>query len=149
MDWLTEHATNVAYVIAEETGDALEKFASTFTCKYLLTDGSTINVHYHPSDAGGFMLPNYDPSYGVIMEAIGEYAVDFKVIMPDFVSHNLSKALHISMDVMKTTLTCETLDDAVIPIMGEITVLPHAEGDEPVPNPLIKSVEIYLDVDQI
>lgn len=151
MDWLKENASHTLQMITEETGVGVERFVSTFTCKCLLTDGSTINVHRHVFDDDPIPRPNYDPVYGVCMEAIDENAVDFKVIMPNFVSRNLSSALDIPMEIMTTTLTYETLDDVLTPIMGEITVWPHVEDGEllETPNPLIKSVEIYFDVDQL
>ena len=74
--------------------------------------------------------------------------VDIILRAPTFTSRRAD--YFVENTIMETTLTFEMneSEETIIPTIGEIRIEPGNTLDG-LPNPLIKSVEVYFDIDQI
>lgn len=149
MDWLNKTVAWWAPNLSDET--AMELISSRFTCKCLLADGSELDFHYHDLDAD-HDLPDYKFYNGVHFEEAevsdNSAKVDIILRAPTFTPRRAG--YFVESTIMETTLTFEMneSEETIVPTIGEIRIEP-SNSMEGLPNPLIKFVEIYLDVDQI
>ena len=149
MDWLNKTAVWWVQNLSDET--AMELIASRFTCKRLLVNGSELDFHYHDFDAD-HDLPDYKFYNGVNFEEAevsdNSAKVDIILRAPTFTSRRAD--YFVENTIMETTLTFEMneSEETIIPTIGEIRIEPGNTLDG-LPNPLIKSVEVYFDIDQI
>jgi hypothetical protein len=149
MDWLNKTVAWWVPNLSDET--AMELISSRFTCKCLLADGSELDFHYHDLDAD-HDLPDYKFYNGVHFEEAevsdNSAKVDIILRAPTFTPRRAG--YFVESTIMHTTLTFATdeSEETIVPTIGEICIEPSNSMDG-LPNPLIKSVEVYFDVDQI
>ena len=151
MDWLNKTAVWWVQNLSDET--AMELISSRFTCKCLLADGSELDFHYHYLDADRY-LPDYKFYNGVHFEVeeaeVSDNSAKVDIILraPTFTPRRAG--YFVESTIMETTLTFATdeSEETIVPTIGEIRIEP-SNSMEGLPNPLIKSVEVYFDVDQL
>ena len=145
MDWLNKTAVWWAQNFSDETVLAL--ISSRFTCKCLLVNGSELEFHFHDFDAD-CDLPDYKFYNGVYFEPSGDNSVNITLRAPDFTPRRAD--YYVETTIMYTTLTFATdeSEETIIPTIGEICIEPsHTQNGLPIP--LIKSVEVYFDIEQL